>query len=150
MNGWRWLVLCALGAALGAGWAAWHGQAPAAAPVGGATNLSIDRLPKPQTAVAGAQLAALPDAIRMWDGFRNLPASAPVQAAPPALWRVVGTTSQGTSTHVLILFQGSNAPRAIPVGGQLPGGAVVTGVGERDIQVSLDKRTYYLPIRPQP
>jgi hypothetical protein len=71
------------------------------------------------------------NATRMWFGYTTLP-NKPLSTARTAVnWRMVGSTTVGTVTAVLILFEGSSTLITVPIEAPLPGGAILVGVNEK-------------------
>jgi hypothetical protein len=64
----------------------------------------------------------------------------------PLVWRIVGTTTVGTASNLLILFADSNMPVAIAVGALLPGGEKILAVDQDYVTLLVQGKQLYLPV----
>lgn len=64
----------------------------------------------------------------------------------PAIWRIVGQTTVGRTSSLLILLEGSNVPVTLAVGAELPSGEKIVAVDDDYVTLLAQGKRLYLPL----
>lgn len=82
--------------------------------------------------------------VTLWELGKAEPTPATDKPLTAPNWRVVGTTQNGTATHALILFEGTQIPETRKVGEPMPGGAQLLGASGQHVELLYQGKRLFL------
>ncbi len=102
-------------------------------------------VPDPSEDEAPADLAEL----RIWEATARQPLPPRKEPLTAPSWKIVGVTSVGDDSSVLILFDKQTTPETLKVGDLLPGGAKILQISQDTLRIVLNGQIMKLSVRKQ-
>lgn len=110
------------------------------------TALGAAPLPKGMGAAKREWLLSDELLYSLWELSPPRPVKPRDKPLTPAVWRIVGQTTVGRTSSLLILLEGSNVPVTLAVGAELPSGEKIVAVDDDYVTLLAQGKRLYLPL----
>jgi hypothetical protein len=113
-----------------------------------ADNNTLGAAPLPKGVGAAKREWLLSDELlySLWELSPPRPVKPRDKPLTPAVWRIVGQTTVGSTSSLLILLEGSNVPVTLAVGAELPSGEKIVAVDDDYVTLLAQGKRLYLPL----